>query len=105
MSQHHYEITVQETVGPKGTPATHAEPIRFEVDSHDDLHEIVWRIQSLGKLEGEAAVAFAIGLKLFGNVMLTHRTDPLFAEFAPHFGQFMRTLKGQAAPGGGRHLG
>jgi len=27
--------------------------------------------------------------------MLEHRNHPLFAEFAQHFGQFMRSLKGR----------
>lgn len=96
MKQHHYQITVQETPASQvGHPINDA-PIRFEAASHDDLHDIVARAKALGAFDDEDATAFAIGLKLFGGVMLEHRGHPLFAEFAPHFGQFMRSLKGKS---------
>ena len=39
--------------------------------------------------------SFAVGLKLFSEVMLEHRDHPLFQEFLPQFGQFMKNLKQQ----------
>ncbi|MDP5893513.1 DUF3861 domain-containing protein [Pseudomonas aeruginosa] len=95
MKQHHYQITVQEVPAAESGPAVNDAPIRFEAASHDDLHDIVARAKALGTFDDEAATAFAIGLKLFGGVMLEHRDHPLLAEFAPHFGQFMRSLKGK----------
>jgi hypothetical protein len=36
---------------------------------------------------------FTIGLKLFAEVLLRHRREPLFAELFPHFNVFMKKLK------------
>ena len=44
-------------------------------------------------LDAEAAKSFAVGLKLFSEVMLEHKNFPLFKDFMPHFGQFMKALK------------
>jgi hypothetical protein len=41
----------------------------------------------------EQSVEFAIGLKMFSEVMLKHRTNQLFAEFSPAFREFMKKLK------------
>ncbi len=35
-----------------------------------------------------------IGLKLLGEELLEDRENSLYAEFLPHFGEFMRGLKG-----------
>ncbi|UPT36787.1 DUF3861 domain-containing protein [Pseudomonas amygdali] len=102
MKLHRYQVTVQEVPGPQGGQPADAQAIRFEVGSHDDLHDIVGRAKALGAFDDEAATAFAVGLKLFGGVMLEHRDHPLFAEFAPHFGQFMRSLKGKNKGDGSR---
>lgn len=96
MKQHRYQVTVAEIPAAPDQAAVNDQPIHFEVDSHDDLHEIVARAKALGAFDDEAATAFAVGLKLFGGVMLAYREQPLFAEFAPHFGQFMRSLKGKS---------
>jgi hypothetical protein len=56
-------------------------------------------MRSRADLAPDAATALAVGLKLFSEVMLENRGHPLFAEFAPHFRDFMKTLKqGPAAP-------
>lgn len=95
MKQHRYRVTVQEITDSQGNPASNNQILQFEANSHDDLHDIVGRARQLGAFDNETASAFAIGLKLFGEVMLKHRDNPLFAGFVPHFGQFMRTLKGK----------
>lgn len=46
-----------------------------------------------GDFDPDTATALAIGLKLFGEVMLENRGHPLFAELAPHFRDFMKRLK------------
>jgi hypothetical protein len=76
---------------PGGDPE---ETFRFTFESHDDLAQILQRIEEKGVFTGEEARAFCLGLKLFSGVMLAHRADPLFAELAPEFGKFMRKLKG-----------
>jgi hypothetical protein len=90
--ENHYHLRINQTAAKAGT----FEPASLELDfrNHDDVLEIVRRIQakSLFANENEAA-EFAIGLKLFSEVMLRHRTHPLFEELGPAFGQFMKKLK------------
>lgn len=98
MKQHRYRITVEHLADAKGTPSE-AEALRFETGNHDELLAIVARMRSRGDFDPDTAAALAIGLKLFGEVMLTHKEHPLFAELAPHFGAFMKRLKqGPAKP-------
>ena len=62
--------------------------------SHDDLLQIVQRVQDKALFtNAEEAAQFAIGLKMFSEVMLKHRDHPLFAELKPAFGSFMKKLK------------
>lgn len=83
-----YSVTVHKK------PATESdEPISFDFTSHDELAGILARAKSKVFLPGEEATAFAVGLKIFASVMIEHRKEEPFAEFAEHFGAFMRKLK------------
>lgn len=93
MKQHLYRITVEHLALPDGNAPAEAKPLSFEVGNHDDLPTIVARARQRADLPAKDATAFAIGLKLFSEVMLQHRELPLFADFAPHFKAFVQTLK------------
>ena len=43
--------------------------------------------------EKNHSIEFAIGLKMFGEVILKNKNLPLFKEFYPAFGDFMKKLK------------
>ena len=94
MKQHRYRITVEHLHDAQGAPSTHV-PLAFEVGNHDDILAIVERIRARELFDGNTATAFAVGLKLFGEVMLENRGHPLFSEFAPAFREFMKKLKSQ----------
>lgn len=97
MKQHRYRVTVEHLQDPGGNPVTRA-PLAFEVGNHDDIFAIVERMRGRGDFDPATATSFAVGLKLFSEVMLEHRDHPLFTEFQPHFRQFMKELKkGSAA--------
>lgn len=99
MKQHRYRVTLEHLADAKGAPSAYDAPLRFEVGNHDDVFAIVERMRTRADLAPDAATALAVGLKLFSEVMLENRGHPLFAEFAPHFRDFMKTLKqGPAAP-------
>lgn len=68
----------------------------FTFTNHDDLNEIVARVQRRGLFDQNESKAFVTGLKLLGGVMLNHRGEPLFAEFGPAFKAFMTKLKSGA---------
>jgi len=99
MKQHRYRITVEHVQDPGGNPVTRS-PLVFDTGNHDDIFTIVERMRGRGDFDPDTATSFAVGLKLFSEVMLENRDHPLFAEFQPHFKQFMKHLKkGPAQPG------
>lgn len=68
--------------------------LELEFTNHDELFGIIDRLQALDPFENPSqATEFAIGLKLFSEVMLRNRNHPLFDELIPAFGSFMKRLK------------
>lgn len=91
--KHQFRITVEQIPDDEDKATVHP-PLTFTATNHDNILAIVERIQARNQFTPETAAAFAVGLKLFGEVMLEHRHDPLFADFQPHFKAFMKVLKG-----------
>lgn len=87
---HQFEINVKK-IGPSQEGET--APLTFNVVNHDDILQIVDKINAAGKIPAEESAEFAVGLKLFGEIVLRHRKDDLFADFYPHFLNFMKHLK------------
>ena len=70
------------------------EAISVEFENHDDIFHIIDVLKEKNPFDDkEKAVEFAIGLKMFSEVMLEHRKNPLFEELFPAFGNFMKKLK------------
>lgn len=93
MKQHRYRVTVEHLALPDGSLPEPSRSLSFETGNHDDILAIVARMSQRGDLPQDDAMALAVGLKLFSEVMLQHRGHPLFADFAPHFKAFMQQLK------------
>ncbi len=68
--------------------------MEFEFENHDDIFAILEKMKQRFPDEDEAK-RFAIGIKLFGSVMMQHRGSELFAELEPAFKSFMMKLKGK----------
>ena len=69
-------------------------PIELEFDNHDNIFKIIERMKSRNRFKTEQqSVEFAIGLKLFGEVMLKNKDNALFEEFRPAFGALMKKIK------------
>ena len=92
MKKHLYRITVEHLADADGNSGS-AAPLQFEVANHDEILSVIERIRAKGLLDPAAASAFGLGLKLFGETLLNNRDTPPFDALAPHFGQFMKTLK------------
>ena len=90
MRNHHYTITV-ENEAPNETGAP--QRLQFRVEGHDEILALVERSRQRGDFDTDTAAAFTVGLKLLGEVMLKNRSHPLFDEFGPQFGEFMKRLK------------
>ncbi|HUC60871.1 MAG TPA: DUF3861 domain-containing protein [Alphaproteobacteria bacterium] len=98
LRQHRYRITVEHLASPREDEAPRA-PLAFEAANHDEIISIAERVRGRLDFPPEEAAALAIGMKLFGEVMLAHRDDPLFAELRPAWRAFIATLKARRPAG------
>ncbi len=88
-----YKVSFQEIALKDG--ATPEKSVEFEFENHDNVFSIIEKLQQ-NKLLGSGVqeLQFALGLKLFGDVLMKHKNNPLFEEMKPAFIQFMTKLKG-----------
>lgn len=95
MNAYRYRVTVEQVADAQGQPlATEAKPLQFEAACHDDLLEIVQRVRVKGLVpDDDAAAAMAVGLKLFTEVAIMERCDPMFAAVLAALGTFIREMK------------
>ena len=93
MKQHQYHVTVQHVADAQGNPSTYSEKLEFDSRNHDDIFVVLEKLKQANLFDEETTKAFAIGLKLFGEVMLENKNHELFQDFFPQFGQFMKHLK------------
>ncbi len=97
MKSHRYRITLAHLAGKNADDVLHA-PLQFDCTNHDDIFTIIERAAAARLFEGDENAAFAVGLKLFSEVMLNHRDDPLFTPLQGAFGEFMKGLKARTKP-------
>jgi hypothetical protein len=91
---HHYRLRLEHLAPAAPDQPTHA-PREIEFNNHDDIFAIIARLEGRRLFaEPSQSAEFAIGLKLFSEVMLKNRDLPLFATFRPAFSEFMKQLKG-----------
>jgi len=70
------------------------EALNIQFDNHDNLFQIIEILKEKNPFEvQEQAVEFAIGLKMFSEIMIKNKSNPLFEELLPAFGVFMKKLK------------
>jgi hypothetical protein len=93
MSAHRYRVTLEYLGGKHAGPELH-KPLMFEAGNHDDLFGIIANVQKSGLFEdADTAAALTLGMKLFGEVVLANRKDPLFQKMFEDFGQYMGAFK------------
>jgi hypothetical protein len=92
MNSYRYKITVEALTGAKGEPVE-GQTLSFEAANHDDLLGIVERMQARLPFDGDTVASLGIGLKLFSEVALMQRNDPMFAMIRPALSEFVRGLK------------
>ncbi len=69
-------------------------PMHLEFENHDDIFGIIKILNEKNPFGGvNQSTEFAIGLKMFSEVMLKNKAHPLFEEFFPAMGAFMKKLK------------
>ncbi len=95
MKQHQYRIIVEHLTDEQGN-TVQADPLQFNAPNHDNIFQIIEKIQQRDGFTPEMAQRFAVGLKLMGEVMLENRKHPLFEQLRPHFLEMMKIIKGKA---------
>jgi len=89
-----YHLTLSLLQGTSGE-AILEKQLSLTFDNHDEIFAIIDRIKAKNLFDNEEqATAFAIGLKMFSEVMIKNRNHPLFEELKPAFQSFMKRLKG-----------
>ena len=86
-----YRITVERLEGDVPSVADNA--LVFEATNHDDLFRILSTVREKQTLPWDETAEFTVGLKLFTEVLLRHRSDTPFKELFPHIASFMKSLK------------
>lgn len=87
-----YKVTLEHKHNPK-VEMLH-EPVQVEFDNHDNIFSIIQKLQERSLFNDKnQETEFAIGLKMFSEVMLRNKENPLFEEFLPAFKDFMKKLK------------
>lgn len=88
-----YRLTLEQIALMK-IDAEKSEPLTLEFENHDEIFNIIeiMREKNIFKEENHS-VEFAIGLKMFSEVILKNKNNPLFDEFFPAFASFMKKLK------------
>lgn len=89
MGKHRYRITVEPLDALES-----AGSLQFQAESHDDILALADRV---GRND-ERQLRLLVGLKLFSGVLLEDKDNPLYQDFLPHFGQFMKKIKGSVKP-------
>ncbi|RZK83853.1 MAG: DUF3861 family protein, partial [Pedobacter sp.] len=88
-----YKLTLEEISLAKEDDGIN-DPLTLEFDNHDNIFNIINVVKGKGIFEDEnQAVEFAIGLKMFTEVMLKNRDNEVFKELQPAIGEFMKKLK------------
>ena len=78
MNSYRYRITVETLTGSIGEPME-GRSLSFEAANHDDILGIVERMRPRLPFDGDTIASLGVGLKLFSEVTLMQRNDPMFA--------------------------
>jgi len=96
MNSYRYKITVEALTGSKGEPME-GRTLSFEAANHDDILGIVERMRARLPFDEDTVASLGVGLKLFSEVTLAQRNDPMFAMIRPALSEFVRGLKQRSA--------
>lgn len=97
MNSYRYRVTVEKLTDASGDPV-HGQSLSFYAANHDDILAIVERMQTKLPLDAGTAASLGVGLKLFNEVTLMRRNDPLFAQIRPALSEFIQRLKSLPEP-------
>lgn len=65
----------------------------FTAENHDDLFEIIEKVQAAGFFDRDTSAAPTLGIKLFSEVMLKNREDPMFEPMLSAYRDYIQVFK------------
>lgn len=68
-------------------------PLVFEAGDHDNIIDLARRVAERGTYSAEDAAALMVGLKLFGELVLTRKDDAMLQAMKEPIGRFIGQLK------------
>ncbi|OLY92143.1 protein of unknown function [Cnuella takakiae] len=90
-NKYHLSLRLLETANGEQDPS---KSLELDVENHDEIFNIIERIRQKNLFDAEQqSTEFAIGLKLFSEVLIKNRNHELFTELGPAFQLFMKRLK------------
>ncbi|MDE1155922.1 MAG: DUF3861 domain-containing protein [Acidobacteriaceae bacterium] len=98
MGMYGYQVTVERHLNTGGEMRGEAgDRLSFLAENHDDLFRILELMRSKNTWDEDMAAQLAIGLKLFSEVVIKHRNDPLFEPLMLPIREFIGRLKAMPA--------
>ena len=88
MEKYNFRITVERLSNDESALSTDSSLV-FRTESHDNIIELASKLGC----SDDKSKALLLGVKLLGEVLLADKSNPLYKDFLPHFGSFMRRLK------------
>lgn len=85
----HYYVNVVEA----NDDCKMAEVMNFNFGGHHDLAAMAERAKELGLAKDKHAKEFVLAMRFMHHVIKKNADNPLFAEFAPQFEAFKRSVK------------
>lgn len=68
--------------------------VEIDFENHDEIFNIIDRVTAKNPFnDTDQAVQFALGLKLFSEVLIKNRTHPVFEDLNEAFSVFMKKVK------------
>lgn len=92
MNSYRYRITVEKLTDARGEPV-HGQCLSFYAANHEDILAIVERLRAKLPLDAGTAASLGVGMKLFSEVALMRRNDPMFGQIRPALSEFIQQLK------------
>lgn len=88
-----YKLTLQQ-ISLMNEEKVSSEPLLLEFENHDEIFKIIDTMRQKNLFGDEnQSTEFAIGIKMFSEVLLKNKNHPIVKDFFPSFGDFMKKLK------------
>lgn len=97
MPRQEYRITVEhlgtDHISPDNAPQAGGASLQFTAFSHDEIIGLLERVGQRAPLQGDETAAMLTGLKLLGEVVMTHRQYAPFRDLQGALKDFIMVLK------------